>query len=116
LSEGIVGRCGGYAEGDWAYRSRKALQPYLHDCRGLRRSRCAVASERTLFAFCYMDQRALITGPATLLPPFYPVARWLVVVDSTVLAVDQQIAKSRQTSSEVSDQKTAPLRLCRLHA
>ena len=40
----------------------------------------------------------------------------LAVVDSTVLGVDQQIAKSRQTSSEVSDQKTAPLRLSRLHA
>ena len=40
----------------------------------------------------------------------------LGVVDSTVLGVDQRIVKSRQTSNTVSDRKTAPPRLCRLHA
>ena len=57
---------------------------------------------------------ALITAPATL-SPSGSIPR-LAVVDSEALGVDQQIAKSRQTSSEVSDRKTAPPQLCRLHA
>src|SRR6266446_3774776 len=40
----------------------------------------------------------------------------LAVVDYEALAGDQRRPKSRQTSTAVSDGKTAPLRSCRLHA
>lgn len=58
--------------------------------------------------------RALITVLATL--SYSGSTPQLAVVDSKVLGVDQRIAKSQQTSNEVSDRKTALLRLCRLHA
>jgi hypothetical protein len=55
---------------------------------------------------------ALITVRATS-SPVYP---QLAVVDSEALGVDQRLAKSPQTSTVVSDRKTVPPRLCRLHA
>ena len=73
--------------------------------------RCHLTSQGGVIT--YMHQKALITVPATLLPPVYP---QLAVVDSEALVVDQRMPKSPQTSTAVSARKTAPLRSCRLHA
>jgi tetratricopeptide (TPR) repeat protein len=61
-----------------------------------------------------IHQGALITVRATL-PPLRSTPR-LAVVDSAARVADQRRPKSRQTSSAVSDRKTAPLRWCRLAA